>query len=443
MILKEVDVKEEILEKKNNTEEMKSGRNGDPKKDSGVADTFQDARKDNPSKKQSSKNTIIDKKDDKESEGQTCSANDTSAQIENKLEKFFSNKNLDYTLFCENAKGMDGKTIMKMLGINPSKKETSDDKSGDANVEAKKGTESGNATIQTKEGIVTDSANSNLGNCSVNMGNRVENKSPVKIALQTVSLSDKDDVIIEAEKSQSEDSKEDGISDDGGVYISDSDVCERLSAINRLKEMNLTEKEYNSGMKEIDKKFKEAKEKKAADAAAKKDEDEKEEGIGQMGKTPSEGNAGVTDATATGKAGEGEQNKTVHGAADGNVDSKLENDLIRSEQKIENIKTIVATVSKDKAKNQRGRQTARRGRCFNRGGGRGAGRSASEGSNVGCHGKGEEIKEKRSSSEGKVYRKKRRQLKDLENKVVCTSLDNIRHGFIKKNIQVEMKGKVI
>ena len=39
---------------------------------------------------------------------------------------------------------------------------------------------------------------------------------------------------------------------DGGVYISDSDVCEKLSAIKDLEEMELNDEDFNAGLAAIE-----------------------------------------------------------------------------------------------------------------------------------------------------------------------------------------------
>ena len=259
---------------------------------------------------------------------------DEKSTIEQNLEDFFNSKEIDYTLFLEKAKGLDGKTICKMLNINLTK--TGDPKENEELAQEHSGNQDENAKKE-EDGQVTDGDPSRLSDCSVNLGQRVENKSPVKVpknnqvrlsedTKEDESHGEEGDGHVEVEHgdghpkvehgdghpkvedgdahtqslegnesgSQVTDAELDGECEDG-VYISDSDVCERLSAINKLKEMELTEEEYTSALEAIEDKFIKSKEFKAELAKKKELEQNKIDGCA------------VDDAT--GKDGSGEKSR--------------------------------------------------------------------------------------------------------------------------------------
>ena len=120
------------------------------------------------------------------------------------------------------------------------------------------------------------------------------------------------------------------------------------------------------------------------------------------------------------------------GVTDGFTNETLDNEILKGEKKIGAIKNILATASKEKKKKGR-QQTARRGRGMKRGMGRHNERSASEGSNVGSGRRDGSNKAKRSASESKTDRIKKKE--SLQKKIVITSIDDIRSGFIKKKYE--------
>ena len=171
-------------------------------------------------------------------------------------------------------------------------------------------------------------------NCSVKLGKRVPYTSPVKVnttgeivgnessgvekkmeKVENVNSGVANEDFVrssdERKKNSTDDEDLEGLYDDenedtdGGVYISDSDVCEKLSAIKDLEEMDLNDEDFNAGLAAIEDSFQKKK------AAKKLMEDLKKKRIER-------------DAEATSNISVADTSKMVHGEGEYTDDSEAE-----------------------------------------------------------------------------------------------------------------------
>ena len=187
-------------------------------------------------------------------------------------------------------------------------------------------------------------------NCEVNLGQRVPNRSPVKVAknnngeIDVVGVTDDDEEMEEEEYDE----------DSGGVYITDSDEITRLESLNALQKLNLNEEEFDLGVESIELAFKEAKAKKRSKNESINEQIQNENENHDKMQTVNAENGNAVDAHTSNNNIIIQNPPSVTRVQNTNV--SIDSQVEQKERKVRTIKDIVQTVSAiHKTVNKRGR----------------------------------------------------------------------------------------